>query len=421
MFVADSLYGGATLPRWVGSLLLTPEVQRLRGIRLINSSSPSLAALSDARRYTHTLGVVRLALASLTAQQASRHEGRALVSAAICHDLGTPPFGHLFEYLLSAMTGWSHEHVVRSILEGTYRKEGLYHQILPGRQLALGRALRDHEIDPALVAAFARGEGTLGPLVAGSLDLDNIDNVFRMAHLLGVPAPGGPAAMALAASLEVHDRKLVIAREALKLLGAWAATRRLVYEILAFDETNLKGQTMLTDCLTMAMTSEEIGPDHWFWTDEWLLYKLETFDDTKNIVQRFIVGDLYETVFIGWYQIKKGDVDLRHPSQRAVLKDALESHLKLPCSPYVFYDTGTFSKHLDVEVVGANDINELLGTTTSRSSIVAVFTPRRKVPPTASAAAREVLEQFGFPPTALLPIPDKASLYELPGQAPLPF
>jgi len=419
MFTADSLYGGTTLSDWVTSLLLTPEVQRLRGIRLINSSSPSLAALSDARRYTHTLGVVRLALAALPSQAVTDTDGRTLLAAAICHDLGTPPFGHLFEYLLSATTGWSHESVVQSILEGTYRKEGLYHQIIPGRQLKLGRVLGEHGINVKTVASFARGEGVLGPLVAGSLDLDNIDNVFRMAHLLGLPAPGGDLAMSLAASLVVQEGRLAVRPEALDLVSAWAQTRRNVYGVLAFDETNLKGQTMLTDCLISGMESREIGPDHWFWTDELLLYKLAQFQGTKDLVQRFISGDLYSTVYTGWYGIEKGTTDWRHPSHRAELTSALEQELGFPCSPYVFYDFGTFSKHLDIDVIGGGDINELVNTSTSRSSIVAVFTARRKVPATASIASRKLLEQFGFPATALQPIPDKESLYGLPGQASL--
>jgi HD superfamily phosphohydrolase len=421
MFVADSLYGGTTLPGWISSLLLTPEVQRLRGIRLINSSSPSLAALSDARRYTHTLGVVHLALVSLESQTATKGDARALICAAICHDLGTPPFGHLFEYLLSAMAGWSHEYVVRSILDATYRREGPYHQITPGHQLGLGKALRDLDIEPATVAGLARGEGVLGPLVAGSIDLDNVDNVYRMAHLLGLPSDGRQSAMRLAASLHVRGGRLAVTRESLGLLASWATIRRRVYEVLAFDETNLKGQSMLTDCLTTAMAEGQIGPEDWFWTDEWLLYKLATFDGTKDIVQRFIAGDLYETVYVGWYKTGKGAVDWRHPVRRAELQKELEAQLKMPCSPYVFYDNGTFSKQLDVDVIGGGDVNEILGTKRSHSAIVAVFTPRRKVPPGSSAASRDVLDGIGFPAISLQRVPDKASIYGLPGQAALPL
>jgi hypothetical protein len=147
---------------------------------------------------------------------------------------------------------------------------------------------------------------------------------------------------------------------------------------------------------------------------------LEQFEDTKDVVQRFNVGDLYETVFIGWYDSPKGDVDWRHPTNRAVLAETLSTELGIPCSPYVFYDHGTFAKHLDVAISGDGAIDDAISTTTSRSSIVGVFTPRRKVPTASSKAARKVLEQMGFATAALRPIPNKRGLYELPGQASLP-
>ncbi|CAN5449361.1 HD domain-containing protein [soil metagenome] len=421
MFTADPLYGATDLPGWTTKLLLTPEVQRLRGIRLINSSSPSLAALSDARRYTHTLGVIRLTLKCLPALGASYDDRRALVVAAMCHDLGTPPFGHVFEYLLSAMTGWSHEDIVQSILEGNYRHEGKYHQIMLGRQLALGRELVDAGIEPRVVAGLARGEGGLGKLVSGSLDLDNIDNVFRMAMLLGLPGRGGRVATELAESLQIGDRGVTIPANAIGLLECWATTRRLVYEVLAFDETNLKGQAMLTDCLTAALASGDIVPENWFWTDERLLYKLEQHNNTKDIVQRFIVGDLYETIFVGWYNLSKGPTDWRHPAQRKVLQDALEAELGFPCSPYVFYDNGTFSKSLDLHISGLGTASEVLGMTTSRSTIVAVFTPRQKVAARARRAAMRVLDELGFSSEALQAPPNKASIYGLLGQTTLPL
>lgn len=419
MFTADTLYGATDLPEWTTRLLLTPEVQRLRGIRLINSSSPSLAALSDARRYTHTLGVIRLALHCLPFQGVSVEDQRALVAAAMCHDLGTPPFGHVFEYLLSAMTGWSHEGVVHSILEGTYRDEGRYHQIMLGRQLALGGALRDCGIGTSAVSDLARGRGGLGRLVSGSLDLDNIDNVFRMAMLLGLPTPNGHIAMDLAASLIANEQSVTVMPEGLDLVASWARTRRLVYEVLAFDETNLTGQAMLTDCLTIGMETGEINVDHWYWTDERLLYKLEQSNSTKDIAQRFNVADLYKTIFVGWYDIPKGELDWRHPDNRKVLREALETQLKIPCSPYVFYDNGTFSKALDLQIQGQGLASEVLGMTTSRSTIVAVFTPRHAVPSKAKVDTISLLGDLGFPPDALKQLPDRASIYGLHGQSAL--
>ena len=421
MFVADPLYGGTHVPAWLGDVILTPEVQRLRGIRLINTSSPTLAALSDARRYTHTLGVLHLALRiqdRLT--QISDGLRRALLASVIAHDLATPPFGHVFEYLLKATTGWSHEQVVSSLLEGTYRPEGIYSQILPGRQLALRSTLETHSVDPNLVALMVRGDTELGVLVAGSIDLDNLDNVFRMAHLLGLPGCDLTAGRRLVDGLNVNGDGLVVDPTVLPLLDVWSATRRAVYSVLAFDETNLQGQAMLTDCLTTAMEAGLIGVEHWYWTDEWLLYRLQRFDETKRLTQRFFAGDLYETIFIGWYDVAKGALDLRLPAERSRLRDALQSQLSCPCSPYVFYDNGTFSKSLAVNIAGSDAVWPDVPTISSRSTIVGVFTPHRSAPAHAVRAITQVLDEFGLPADALKPIPLKDMVYGLPGQTKLP-
>jgi hypothetical protein len=195
-----------------------------------------------------------------------------------------------------------------------------------------------------------------------------------------------------------------------------------VYEVVAFDDTNLKGQAMLTDCLATAMDDELIGEEHWWWTDEWLLYKLlESGGAAKGIAQRFIAGELYETVFLGWYDVSQAQPDLRHPTHRRELRLALEAELEIPVSPYVFYDNGTFAKTLELRVSGCATLWPEPPTPTSRSTIVGVFTPRADVTTRAHTRVQHVLRDFGLPQERLLPIPDESGAYGLAGQAQLPL
>src|SRR5262249_30546441 len=110
MFVADPLLGPFVVPERFERLLRAPEVQRLREVRLLNTTTPSLAGLSDVRRFTHTLAVTHLAL-RLTERLQWKYPRRSLdtlVVAAIVHDVGSPAFAHLFEYLLNSKYGFSH-------------------------------------------------------------------------------------------------------------------------------------------------------------------------------------------------------------------------------------------------------------------------------------------------------------------------
>lgn len=417
MFVADSLYGGMVLPEWLDDIVLTADVQRLRGIRLINSTSPSLTSLSDARRYTHTLGVVRLATEASRASHLTPAEEHALLAAAVCHDLATPPFGHLFEYLLSATLGWSHEREVLALLERRYSGLGENHQIMRGHQARLGEVLEQHDISPKHVADIVTGQDPLGPLIAGSLDLDNVDNVFRMAHLLGMrhdPA----SALALAGALGLAEGRLHLRASGTEAIHTWAATRRHVYELLAFDPTNLKAQAMLTEAIVAAMAAGHVHEEHWTWSDEQLLHVLGEELESKTTALRLAAGQLFETVFIGWYDQPRGDIDWRHPDRLAELKALLEAETRMPCTPYVFYDRGTFSKAVDIDLPPGC---APLASETSSSTIVGVFTSRNEASKRATVAARGMLDEIGFHSSGLKRIPDRDGLYELPGQVTLAF
>jgi len=433
MLTADPLYGAFEIPGWLERVIATPEVQRLREVRLLNTSTPVFPALSDTRRFTHTLGVLHLALEiapALRWRYPQKHVQAFFVSC-IVHDLGTPAFGHVFEYILKSKTGWSHEANFRQIIRGTYRPEGPYAQIYYRRGLRLYSVLEDLELGEYedLIASYVVGQKDLGWLISGSMDLDNIDNVYRMAWLLGL-GPNITQALDLARSIDTDDRGLSFSPAALPLVQAWQALRRSAYEILAFDESNLAGQAMLTELLMGAMDKNVLGEEHWYLTDEQLLQYLSRNDmppELRDVVHRFATADYYASVFLGWYGQAKGERDLRLPSELELLREALSDRLGIPCCPYVFYDNGTFEKELNLHLCHSADYtdgvtNVTLGQT-SRSTLVGVFTPSRIKSPSKRMIdrAQDVLNQFGLPTSSLKPIPDKRAVYELPGQTKLPL
>jgi HD superfamily phosphohydrolase len=71
------------------------------------------------------------------------------------------------------------------------------------------RALERHGLDPERVAAYVAGEGTLGQLVSGELDVDRMDYLVRDAHHTGVPY-GSIDHERLARQLHIEDGALVL-------------------------------------------------------------------------------------------------------------------------------------------------------------------------------------------------------------------
>lgn len=412
------------VPDWLLPVLLSPEVQRLRGVRLINTTSPSCAALSDVRRFTHSVGVYFLAsrLAERISGHCPQEQLRAFLVASLVHDIGTPPFGHLFEYQLSLSTGWHHERVVSDVIRGNYRPERRYHQIYYANALRLHHVLKENRVDAELVMAMVRGEGELGRLLTGSIDLDNIDTVFRMASLLGL-LPDRKTPLDLADSVAIEPCGIVYSEAALPLVDTWRQLRRQVYEVLVFDNWCLSGQAMLTQCLVAALERKLLGEEHWFLTDEGLLDRLFEHDEIKESIRRFSAGDYFDVLFVGWYAGPRKGPDLRHPSARRQISRALTERTGLPCCPYVFYDHGAFSKKLVLNVATASGTSTVTIGATSESTVVAITTPHRIRNERRSLVGHvlEVLEDNGLARSSLLRIPEKEDIYELPRQGKLPF
>src|SRR5882762_6966065 len=100
-YILDSLYGVIHLPSYVWDVLTTPEIQRLREVRLCNINSLCLTGGANINRFEHSLGTAHLAVECVEAwprglQAATK---RHIILAALLHDVGTAPFGHSVQYV----------------------------------------------------------------------------------------------------------------------------------------------------------------------------------------------------------------------------------------------------------------------------------------------------------------------------------
>ena len=250
MKVFDPIYGKFEIPDVPGLIVDTPEFRRLSQIRLLNTISPTLATLGEIKRYSHTLGVIHLLLAwERTAVGVSMSDRYALRAAAVLHDMATPPFGHLFEYTLKERSGWNHESAIVDTLLGRHRSENIAHQFFAGQRLKALPRLLDADIDVQTVLKILSKTHNLSALILGSLDFDNIDNVFRMAWALGFSYPR-EVPIQLAQVLSVaNDGRLCIPLANETLAAHWAEMRRRVYEVLVFDSSTVAAQAVLSKAI----------------------------------------------------------------------------------------------------------------------------------------------------------------------------
>ena len=347
MRVFDPLYGQFETPVVIDKLLFSPEVRRLSQIRLLNTFSPSLATLGEIRRYSHTLGVLHLC-DNMVRMQCSDRERFAFMAAVLLHDVGTPPFGHLFEYHLREQWRWHHEAMPDLILVGRHAPENRAHQLFGGRSLEFRAIMEKHGIDITIVREILKSKHPMSALLFGSMDLDNLDNVMRMAWALGMEADPR-LAVDLARSLDVDaDGQLLLNHEMFPLVAEWARARRSVYEALVFDPYTVAAQAVLSQALSLAFQENVLDQDWWDLYDEELIEILRQRSTTKLLLQEYL-GHLPSLVFA--MQLAGSIKDLGYDDRRAVheaTNRVLSGRFRATrCYAYIFEDRGTFSKEVN--------------------------------------------------------------------------
>ncbi|PSP59213.1 phosphohydrolase [Halobacteriales archaeon QH_7_66_36] len=212
--IKDSVHDWIPLDPVAADLLDTAAVQRLRHIKQLSTVRLVYPSASHTR-FEHSLGVYHLARQALDSLDIGEERARTVRAAALLHDVGHGPYGHQTEEVIRREVGTDHDEL----------GDLLYETELAG-------VLEAHDIDPDHVAALVRGEGELGQVVAGELDVDRMDYLVRDAHHTGVPY-GTIDHGRLVHDLQLRDGRLVLAegnvQTAESLLLARALMDGIVY------------------------------------------------------------------------------------------------------------------------------------------------------------------------------------------------
>ncbi len=298
----DPLYGRLDPSEHEARLIFAPEVQRLRYVRMCNINSLLIAGASEIKRFEHVLGVLRLTHEWIRSHPIPSVDAQALCAAAILHDVFTPPFGHSMQYVFEDDTpqeGFRHEDLAAGIASRFY-------QVLNANASFSGRAFETHKLlSPNMqerVANLIAGQGDLGMVLAGTLDLDNIDNVIRLAYHAGIAeTEDADVALQLARSIRVANGRLTVTQSAIPLIERWQYLRRCLYEHLLLDWGDFSAKAMLTRMTEDGIRAGILSVDSWRLTDEEFLARLESESIgetqlTGQIARRLRSGLLYQPI-----------------------------------------------------------------------------------------------------------------------------
>jgi HD superfamily phosphohydrolase len=283
-------------------LLSSPEVGRMRNLRLMNFDVPLIQELGSAKRLPHSIGVCYLAqeigLRSLKSQKALS----TLMVAGLLHDAAIPPYGHLVEATLKKRNpDFDHSKILGQLLHGTYHETNSYHQIVPGRSLRLRSILDKYDIDPEKVLDLVRPHGGVGTAISAQVDLDNLDNVHRMARLVGWDG-AQENLRTIVNDVQIDSEfHLTFGSSAVSALETWQDLRQRLYTMIIAHPEAVAQNSFQSDLVRMAIDSGVMSPENWYLNEPQFEERLRGNPDTRALADQLLAGSRYKLIDYVWF------------------------------------------------------------------------------------------------------------------------
>jgi hypothetical protein len=301
----DPLHGAIRLERGDPAealaidLIDTAPFQRLRRIRQLGPAFLTFHG-AESSRFTHSLGVLHLALRALAqlealAPELADHRGLCC-AAALLHDLGHTPFSHTGEEMF-----------------------GLQHEAWSGRLIREQPALRDRLEAYASGTAAAVADllehgrcphGAIKALVSSQLDCDRLDYLLRDSYSTGTSYGSLDLQRILAALCLAPDGSLAIHPKGLMAVEHYLVVRNLMYRSVYNHRLNVVCNWLLCQAVR---TARRLGPER-VWADavmtRWL-WQIEALD-----LPTFLANDDLRTGYHLQRWAEEGPPELADPCRR---------------------------------------------------------------------------------------------------------
>jgi HD superfamily phosphohydrolase len=306
--IKDSVHDYIELSDVAAALLDTTVIQRLRHVKQL-STVRLVYPSANHTRFEHSLGVYHLADRALDTLGIRGEDARAVRAAALLHDVGHGPYGHQTEPIIRRRLDRHHDEV--GALLHTEPVAGI---------------LADHGLDPDRVAALVAGEGKLGQLVAGALDVDRMDYLVRDAHHTGVPY-GTIDHGRVVRALRFVDGDLVLSAGNVPTAESVLVARALMNATVYRHHVSRIAGTMLERATERLLDTGDIDPDAFArMTDAALMQALRSCPETVETARRLQERDLYKRAIWAHREMVPSDLEgVGHERTRSLEREIAET------------------------------------------------------------------------------------------------
>ena len=274
--IKDSVHDHIEVEGVAAALLDTPPVQRLRRISQLGTVTYVYPSANHTR-FEHSIGVAHLADRALDHLGIEGQQAERARAAALLHDIGHTPYSHNIEELVHRHTGKYHDDVGDLLASGP-----------------VARVLSEHGLNPDAVADLVAGEGQLGQIVSGELDVDRMDYLVRDAHHTGVPY-GTIDTGRLVRALRFVDDDLVLDENNVQSAESLLLARALMNPTVYSHHVARIGKAMLRRATVRLLAHDEVDATDLRRMDDYdLRVALRECEATAAFAHRLDRRDLYK-------------------------------------------------------------------------------------------------------------------------------
>lgn len=296
----DPIYGKIELDDAIVDLVSRcPELKRLNYVGLMNYRSWKVLSLTNTTRLEHSIGLAYASQLFIKSNPSLENLYYDLIVASLYHDINCGAFGHSVEWAIDRYTAFSHES------EASWVKEKDSLSCLSNKPVFIEqdglhrfKFKEKYNLKFKLIEDLIDGKSIIY-INSKGIDLDNIDNVFRMAHYLGLLNDLNLPS-SLIRSLKVHDGydNFIINKSDISLIENWYSLRSAVYEKFIYSH-----EYMVFEYLVFKLISEYAKT-------------LDSVDDLKSL---FHLTD--ERLLWTCYEMKSSNPTIAKIARRILLQD----------------------------------------------------------------------------------------------------
>jgi len=360
------------MAEFLEDLLESPEVHRLRNMRQMNFDVPLIQELGRSRRLPHSIGVAHLAYKMSEGVNMHKVARKSLVAAALLHDAAIPPFGHLVESELKAMDPeFSHEHRLKNLIFGLDGKSNKYRYVVHGKSTDLINIFNRHDVNALDVLRLVCPPSG-GNIISSGIDIDNIDNVHRMACMLGWHEARENMNRLLERSALTQEMELVFDPSAEEFIKRWMHYRSRIYTMIIAHPQCIAHNALQADLARLAVDGGLITSDDWQMTEPEFEQLLRNDPRTGELAWQLISGCEYVLEDYVWF--KNYEKPLKLSNKEIARRFSASIDVGSGHSIFVWNENGLISRRLAIKSTSGTliEIGE-----SSRSCMVALVRTRR--------------------------------------------